>query len=241
MPFRYSLPKGSSEPPMNETKEQEYIHVDSGATVVCTNNPNELGQCIPTSFKCGTAANNEGSDVKGLGTFGFIAQTNVGKRIKFTFSNELGIPDFKRISLSIHVLRDMGYDVGHLVTSTGSYLWIARKVTGKVNAPQEPMMFPLVHHNKADFLKISIVTGVEPATGEQPLHDYDVSAINLAQSLKGDQLYWLMHVRMGCPGVKSMKTMFAKQSVKDLTAPCLNPQLYNCVLSVSLNYPLLKG
>lgn len=60
-------------PPENVEDGQTYLHVDSGATVVCTNNMNELDHCIATSFTCGTAASEGGSEVTGMGVFSFVA------------------------------------------------------------------------------------------------------------------------------------------------------------------------
>lgn len=220
-----------------------YIHLDTGAAVVCTNKAGELNDCVPTDFSCGTAANDEGSKVIGLGTFGYVCESLKGTKIRFMFTNSLEVPNFKRRSLSIYVLRDIGYDASHLVLSSGSYLWVSKVSTRKDASTSPPglqfplvddmdehsMLFPLVQHNKADFLKIKVVTGAAHIKGEQPAHDFQVQAINLAQSLTGDKLWWLMHIRMGCPGVDYLKAMFAHQTVKCLTAKEHHaPEATNC-------------
>ena len=52
---------------------EEYIHVDTGATVICTNRPDELNDGLPTNFECGTAANDGNTQVTHMGGFAFQA------------------------------------------------------------------------------------------------------------------------------------------------------------------------
>ena len=201
LPFGYSLPEHGPEPPNRSKKDMDdfaYIHLDTGATVVCTNKEGDLNDCVPTDLSCGTAANDEGSKVTGLGTFGFVCESLKGTKIKFMFTNSLEVPNFKRISLSVHVLRDMDYDTAHFVLSSGSYLWISKVSQKQETTSSTPglqfllvddneehsMLFPLVRHKKADFLKIQVVTGSH-VKGEKPSCDMQVQAINLAHSLTG--------------------------------------------------------
>ena len=43
-----------------------------------------------------------------------------------------------------------------------------------------------------------------------------VNAVDLAQSMKGDKLWWLWHARLGCPGHQSHKTMFDTGTVEGI-------------------------
>ena len=107
MPFKYKLPANGPEPGTSPECSDEFIHVDTGATVVCTNRPDELNDAIPTNFKCGTAADDGNTPVTNLGSFCFQATDIKGSTIKFGFSNCLEVTKFKRRSLSVHVLRAM--------------------------------------------------------------------------------------------------------------------------------------
>ena len=191
MPFKYKLPANGPEPGTSLDSSDQYIHVDTGATVVFTNRPNELNDAIPTNFQCGTAADDGNTPVTNLGSFCFQDKDIKGRNIKFGFSNCLEVTKFKRRSLSVHVLRAMGYDAGHFVLTTGSYLWIS-KIQNESTPPSDhpsSMTFRLHQHNNSDFLKISILSGhYAKEASKSELPDGEVGALNLGSALSGEKL-----------------------------------------------------
>ena len=96
LPLNFKLPENGPVPTKPLAEGETYMHVDSGATVVCTNNEGELDQRMPTSFTCGTAASGGGSEVTGMGGFSFIATTMEGQSIGFQFHDTLEVPSFRR-------------------------------------------------------------------------------------------------------------------------------------------------
>jgi hypothetical protein len=56
-----------------------------------------------------------------------------------------------------------------------------------------------------------------------------ISAINLANSVKGDALFHLIHFRLGCIGVRAMKEILKNGAlVRGIPANFKIPDVFNC-------------
>ena len=146
-----------------------------------------------------------------IGTLQFESQSVSGDTVCLTLGKMLRIPSFRCRTLSLHALEAMGFVVCQMLYGEQSALYIRQRRDNKSKA----MVFPLVRHNSSDFLRIKIV--YPSRTSSRPAHGVvQVSAVNLATRLKGSQLWWLWHARLGCPGHSSHKMMFDKKSVEGI-------------------------
>ena len=210
LPDNYQVAEDGPEPPSSTDPSIAYIHVDSGATVGTTNREQELHEVLPTSVKCNTASKVGTGEVTGIGTLVFEATTVTGTSVRFTLGNTFQIPSFRRHTLSLHVLESMGFTVCQMLYGAQSALYIKRR-----SEDAQAMIFPLIRHTSSDFLPIKLTP--PSYTAPHPVHGIiQVNAVNLATRLKGSQLWWLWHVRLGCPGHTSHKMMFHKSAVQGI-------------------------
>lgn len=130
----------------------------------------------------------------------------------------------------------MGFDPGHLVLKQYLFLWVSRILQGNKQKKLLSMMFPLLRHNKSDYLKVNITSGSSGHTSLTQDLNESINDINIVQYLNGEQLWWLLHVRMGCHGAESMTLMFDKATIRGLPSNTVAHPSNLSVLYVSVNY-----
>jgi hypothetical protein len=115
-------------PQRGQLKHTNYVwfHLDTGATRTVSHCSGESHCPTPTTVKCGTAADGPSHVVEALGYLIGDFETSSSKMIPFEIPDHATIPSFKRRSMSLHALKDIGFDVTHSLLSTGNFLTIHR-------------------------------------------------------------------------------------------------------------------
>jgi hypothetical protein len=88
-----------------------WFHLDTGATCTVSHCSGEAHCPTPTSVKCGTAANGPSHVIESLGYLIGDFETSNSTMIPFKIPDHATIPSFKRRSMSLHALKDIGFDV----------------------------------------------------------------------------------------------------------------------------------
>jgi hypothetical protein len=185
---------GSHEPSHPPRHSGWWFHVDTGANVHVTYFPDELAHRVHSAGHCGTA---------GTGTITVICegmwvlQGNPLNCPDFhAVHTVLGCPGTKRRSLSLHALARAGYDCVHHVRS---HVAIAHRATNTQHR------LSCTTHRETDFVEPM------PCKAALPTKAYgDVSAIDLAKTIKGPALFHLLHLQLGCIGADTLKRMISQ-------------------------------
>ena len=126
------------------------------------------------------------------------------------------ITSFQRRSLSIHALKDLGFEARHAMYQDGNILELRRfdsTIWSRV---------PLITHGKSDYVRVRLhrpsVAGLSHFSAKTALTAQSVARIDLAQQLSGDAKLILLHLRYGCPGRTIMKELL-KNANLDPTIP----------------------
>jgi hypothetical protein len=126
----------------------------------------------------------------------------------------LGCPGAKRRSLSLHALACAGYDCVHHVHS---HVQIVHRATNT------EYRLTCTTHRETDFVELM------PCKTALLAQVYnEVSAIDLAKSIKGPALFHLLHLRLGCIGADTLKRMISQRLVQGLPAHVDIPDDFNC-------------
>jgi hypothetical protein len=155
--------------------------------------------------------------------------------IPFEIPDHATIPSFKRRSMSLHALKDVGFDVTHSLLSKGNFLTIRR-----AGSNDRFHSVPLITHGRSDYVRVKLY---KPSTarashlqrtdsmsntldskrsGQIGMTHQTVARLDLAKNLSGTTLYALEHFRYGCPGAKAQKMMTGKMPPPDFHCPlCL--------------------
>ena len=101
-------------------------------------------------------------------------------------------------SLSVHALKRLGYEADHRLVQhrNGNFLWL-RLPNGK------EYLFKLLTFDDADYDLLIVRL-------HKPTLSTTTSAIDLFNTMKPAGLYHLIHLRMGCPGRRSMELATAQ-------------------------------
>jgi hypothetical protein len=115
-------------PKRNEIKRSDYVwfHLDTGATCTVSHCSGESHCPTPTPIKCGTAADGPSHVVESLGYLIGDFETSQSTMVPFEIPDHATIPSFKRRSMSLHALKDVGFDVTHSLLEKGNFLTIRR-------------------------------------------------------------------------------------------------------------------
>jgi hypothetical protein len=107
------------------TVDSSYLalfHVDSGATCIITNQAHELHYLMLPTATCGTASAGARSVIDATGTLALDFITNDKTLIAVKRVHAVQITSFQRRSLSIHALKDLGFEARHVMYQDGNAL-----------------------------------------------------------------------------------------------------------------------
>jgi hypothetical protein len=159
-------------------------------TVMVSNVQGEIHGAIPTTAHCGTAMTRSRATIDALGTWMVdLVGSAEGKDLPLALQGTTQITDFQRRSLSLHALKELGFDCAHVLTQDGNFL--------EITTSGVKHRFPLITINGGDYNKMQIHRS-PPAT----VASATVACPDLAKSFKAEGLYHLLHHRSGCPGMK---------------------------------------
>ena len=124
-------------------------HVDTGATVMVTNIHGEIHGAVPTSAHCGTALTGSKTTIDALGTWmiDFVGSTDK-QDLPMALCGTTQITDFQRRSISLHALKELGFDCSHVLTQKGNFL--------EIISAGNKFIFPLLTINGGDYIEIKI-------------------------------------------------------------------------------------
>jgi hypothetical protein len=165
--------------------------------------------------------------------------------VPFEIPDHATIPSFKRRSMSLHALKDVGFDVTHSLLEKGNFLTIRR-----AGSDQRFQSIPLITHGRSDYVRVKIYkpstdTLTDKRTLATPLNrlgmtHQSVARLNLAKTLTGLSLYALEHYRYGCPGKKAQFQMTGKHPPDDFHCPlCMQEKTKSLPSQVSIFNTLL--
>jgi hypothetical protein len=97
-------------PKRNAIKWSDYVwfHLDTGATCTVSHCSGESHCPTPTTIKCGTAADGPSHVVESMGYLIGDFETSQSTMVPFEIPDHATIPSFKRRSMSLHALKDVG-------------------------------------------------------------------------------------------------------------------------------------
>jgi hypothetical protein len=127
--------------------------------------------------------------------------------------------------MSLHALKDVGFDVTHSLLEKGNFLTIQR-----AGSDERFQSIPLITHGRSDYVRVKLY---KPSSDTLPdKHNLAISAIsvpgmmhqsvtriNLAKKFTGSSLYALEHYRYGCPGENAQFHMTGKHPPDDFHCP----------------------
>jgi hypothetical protein len=113
-------------PKRNAIKKSDYIwfHLDTGATCTVSHCSGESHCPTPTTIKCDTAADGPSHVVESLGYLIGDFETSQSTMVPFEIPDHATISSFKRRSMSLHALQDVGFDVTYSLLEKGNFLTI---------------------------------------------------------------------------------------------------------------------
>jgi hypothetical protein len=134
----------------------------------------------------------------------WILQGNAGDCPDFhAILTVLGCPGAKRRSLSLHAMGRSGYDCVHHV---GSHVAITHRATNTA------YRLSCTTYRETDFVELA------PCKAALPAEAYsEISAIDLAKTVKGPALFHLLHLCLGCLGIDVLKGMISQRSVFNIS------------------------
>jgi hypothetical protein len=157
-------------------------HVDTGATVMVSNVLGEIHGAVPTNAHCGTAMTGSKATIDALGTWMVDLVRSVdGKDLPLALRGTTQITDFQRRSLSLHALKELGFDCAHVLTQNGNFL--------KITMESIEYVFPLLTINGGDYVEMRIHRP-PPAS----VAAYTVARLDLAKNFHPESLYSLLHL-----------------------------------------------
>jgi hypothetical protein len=136
--------------PLRESiKHADYVwfHLNTDATCTVSHCSGESHCPTPTSVKCGTAADGPSHVVESLGYLIGDFETSNSKIIPFEIPDHAAIPPFKRRSMSLHALKDIGFDVTRSILSKGNFLTIRQ-----AGSDDRFQSVPLITHDRSDYV-----------------------------------------------------------------------------------------
>jgi hypothetical protein len=145
--------------------------------------------------------------------------------VPFEIPDHATIPSFKRRSMSLHALKDVGFDVTYSLLAKGNFLTIRR--TGSDERLQS---IPLITHGRSDYVRVKLykpstdtmTVTLEFATtrpGRLGMTHQSVARLNLAKKFTGSALYALEHYRYGYPGEKAQLKLTGNLPPTDFHCP----------------------
>jgi hypothetical protein len=202
-----------------------WFHLDTGATCTVSHCPGESHCPTPTTVKCGTEVEGPSHVVESLGYLIGDFETSQSTMVPFEIPDHPTIPLFKRRSMSLHALKDVGFDVTHSSLEKGNFLKIRR-----AGYDERFQSIPLITHGRSDYVrvklykpsqdtmmdKLNLATSVPRRLG---MTHQSVARIDLAKKFTGSSLYALEHYRYGCPGEKAQLQMTGKHPPADFHCP----------------------
>jgi hypothetical protein len=169
--------------------------------------------------------------------------------VPFEIPDHATIPSFKRRSMSLHALKDVGFDVTHSLLEKGNILTIRR-----AGSDERFQSIPLITHGRSDYVRVKLYKPASDTlsdkhnlailaisvTGRQGMTHQSVARINLAKKFTGSSLYALEHYRYGCPGEKAQFHMTGKHPPDDFHCPlCMQEKTKSLPRQVSTFTTLL--
>jgi hypothetical protein len=115
--------------PIEQATKTAYLHVNTGAICVVTDQATNLHCPSPTQATCGTAAKGPRTTINGMGCLVMDFLMDKGMAIPLEFPQATEIQQFQQQSLSCRALQDLGYEVQHaLLKPPAIFLNFARRV-----------------------------------------------------------------------------------------------------------------
>jgi hypothetical protein len=208
-------------------KRSDYVwfHLDTGATCTVSHFLGESHCLTPTIVKYGTAADGPSHVVESLGYLIGDFETLQSTMVPFEIPDHATIPSFKRHSMSLHVLKDVGFDVTHSLLSKGNFLTI--RCAGSDERFQS---IPFITHGGSDYVRVKLYKPstdtmtdklelATPLPGRLGMTHQSVARLDLAKKFTGTSLYALEHYRYGYPGEKAQFKMTGKDPPADFHCP----------------------
>jgi hypothetical protein len=224
-------------PQRKEIKTIDYVwsHLDTGATCTVSHCSGESHCPTPNLVKCGTAADGPSHVVESLGYLIGDFETSQSTMIPFEIPDHAMIPLFKRRSMSLHALKDIGFDVTHSLLSKGNFLTIRR-----AGSDERFQSVSLITHGGSDYVRVK---RYKPTTARPDIDSHlqrtdsisdsfdlrqtdnlgmthqTVARLDLTKGFSGTTLYALEHFRYDCPGNKTQAMMTGKTPTQDFHCP----------------------
>jgi hypothetical protein len=154
--------------------------------------------------------------INALGTWmvDLVGSVN-GKDLPLAIRGTTQIMDFQRHSLSLHALKELGYNCAHVLTQNGNFL--------KITMEDIEYIFPLLTINGGDYVEIRIHRPLPASVAA-----YTVACLDLAKNIHPESLYSLLHLRYGCPGPKAMELIMKGERTRGERANVAIPELFRC-------------
>jgi hypothetical protein len=133
--------------------------------------------------------------IDALGTWMInLVGSKAGKDLPLALRGTTQITGFQRRSLSLHALKELGFDCAHVLTQEGNLL--------KITMDGEEHVFPLNTINGGDYVEMQIHSPPSASVAA-----FTVARLDLAKNFQADGLFTLLHLRYGCPGRKAMEVI----------------------------------
>jgi hypothetical protein len=223
--FIANLPTGSPEVCfvswVNRT-DTVAAHVDTGATVIVSNVQGEIHGAVPTTAYCGTALTGSKTTIDALGTWMVdLVGSDNGKDLPLALRGKAQNTGFQCRSMSLHALKEAGFDCSHVMTQNGNYL--------DISASGIQYQFPLITIYGRDYIKMHVhcplLESVVAAT---------VARLDLAKNFKPKRLYHLLHLQYECPGIKQMDMILKGIKTWGVPANVTIPEFFRCPIALSV-------
>jgi hypothetical protein len=124
-------------------------HVNTSATVMVSNVQGEIHGAIPTMAHCGTAMTGSKSSIDALGAWmvDLVGSEN-GKDLPLVLQGTTQITGFQQQSMSLHALKEAGFNCSHVLTQRGTFL--------NITANEIQYCFPLITIDGGDFIEMRV-------------------------------------------------------------------------------------
>jgi hypothetical protein len=189
----------------------------------------EIHGAVPTNARCGTAMTGSKATIDALGTSMLDLVGSVdGKDLSLALQGTAHITDFQQCSLSLHALKELGFDCAHVLTQNGNFL--------KITMESIEYVFPLLTINGGDCVEMRIHRP-PPASAAA----YTVAHLDLAKNFHPESLYSLLHLRYGCPGQKAMELILKGERTRGVPANVTIPEFFRCPICNKEKTNLLPG
>jgi hypothetical protein len=172
-------------------------HVDTRATVMVSNVFGDIHGAVPTTAHCGNAMTGSKANIDAIGTWRIdFVGSKEGKDLSLALRGMTQITDFQRRSISLHALKELGFDCAHILTQQGNFL--------EITVATKTHCFQLITINGGDYIEMR----VHPPPIET-LAAAHVAWLDLVKNFKAERLYHLLHLCYGffcCPICNKDKT-----------------------------------